>query len=404
MQKTLSANLGEKCFAEDLSALRFWQAMTKLSEDGYEVNVHTLSHEMSKRDPSNQWAIELAEILEHGAQTLNVDYFLDQVLERTWQKEVCGEMKTLSDAVQTNPDLNLKAMASRLENSPTSRGSGLNQKELSELLLQDIDERVRSKQLGIVQHSTGWENLDELINGWLPSSLNVLAGRPAMGKTSLGISFALSALKQKKSVVFFTIEMSAKEITRKFLSSISNVDNKKLLRGDLSDADADRIYHATKRFSELPIIVVDELTSIEKIVREATRHHKRGDCDMVVLDYVQLCKSEEKFNSPREKIIHVTNSLKVLAKDLGVPVLALAQIGRIRAGDTVRKPALTDLKESGSIEEDADTVLMIHRESYYGVGSKNLLIVGKSRHGEMGEVEFHASMSVNRFTEVRDGV
>ena len=243
--------------------------------------------------------------------------------------------------------------------------------------------------------STGLHDLDKFINGLNKSDLMLLAARPAMGKTSLALNIALNVAKKypKKTVAFFSLEMSKEQLVTRLLSNESFVDNKKLTTGQLTVDEWTKIGIASSALSQTDIRVDDNPSlSVADMNAKCRRIDNLG---LVVIDYLQLMTSagtKTAANENRQQIVSdISRSLKIMAKELNVPILCLSQLSRANESRQDKRPMLSDLRESGAIEQDADEVLFIYRDDYYNKNSEEQnvaeVIVAKNRHGEVGTVK-----------------
>lgn len=241
--------------------------------------------------------------------------------------------------------------------------------------------------------STGLRDLDAKINGLNKGNLLLVAARPAMGKTSFALNMALNvAKKYKKTVAFFSLEMSREELAMRLLSSESFVDSQKMATGKLTEEEWIKIGMASSALSQTDIRV-DDNGGIT--VAEMNAKLRRLDnLGLVVIDYLQLMQGSGygRNNDNRVQVVSdISRSLKVMAKELNVPVVCLSQLNRAAEGRSDKRPVLSDLRESGSIEQDADSVMMLYRDDYYNPNTeeKNIAecIVAKNRHGEIGTVK-----------------
>ena len=243
--------------------------------------------------------------------------------------------------------------------------------------------------------STGLVDLDKFLNGLNKSDLMILAARPAMGKTSLALNIALNVAKKypKKTVAFFSLEMSKEQLVTRLLSNESFVDNKKLTTGQLSVEEWTKIGIASSALSQTDIRV-DDNPSLS-VAEMNAKCRRIDDLALVVIDYLQLMTSagtKTAANENRQQIVtDISRSLKIMAKELNVPILCLSQLSRANESRQDKRPMMSDLRESGAIEQDADEVLFIYRDDYYNKNSaeQNVaeVIVAKNRHGEVGTVK-----------------
>ena len=241
---------------------------------------------------------------------------------------------------------------------------------------------------------TGFFDYDRITAGLHNSELIILAARPAMGKSALAINIATNvALKAKKGVAIFSLEMPKEQVANRILSAEAMIDSNKIRTGMLEDDDWVKIASNMGRLSEAPIYIDDTSSLTVMEIRAKCRKLKtEKDIGLVVIDYLQLIQGSGKRNSNREQEIgEISRALKILAKEIDVPVIALSQLSRGVEKRETKTPMLSDLRESGSIEQDADMVLFIHRDDYYNKEAemKNVaqLIIAKHRAGELGTVD-----------------
>ena len=242
--------------------------------------------------------------------------------------------------------------------------------------------------------STGLSDLDRAISGLNKSDLILLAARPGMGKTSMALNILLHAGKfSGKSVVFFSLEMSREQLAMRLISGESFVDNKKLVTGKLSENDWDRVAAAAAALNQTRILIDDDPSL--SVADMNAKCRRVDDLGLVVIDYLQLMQSaggRSYAGENRQQVVSdISRALKIMAKELNVPVLCLSQLSRASEGRQDKRPMLSDLRESGAIEQDADIVMFIYREGYYNKESDNPnlaeCIVAKNRHGETRTVE-----------------
>jgi len=238
--------------------------------------------------------------------------------------------------------------------------------------------------------STGFTDFDNLTSGLQNSDFIIIAGRPSMGKTALALNIALNAaLIDKVGVAIFSLEMSSLQLGIRLLGSDAMIDAWKLRKGAMQDDDYLRLTDSANRLSELPIYIDDSsaLSSLE-IKAKARRLKKKYDISLVIIDYLQLMQSKKAVESRQLEISDISRSLKALAKDLDIPILALSQLNRKVEDRPNKRPMLADLRESGALEQDADLIMFIYREELYNRTEENKgkaeLIIAKHRNGPTG--------------------
>ena len=285
--------------------------------------------------------------------------------------------------------------------------------KLSSVLLQTfdrLDSLNREADESVRPVSTGIGDLDRVITGLNRSDLIILAARPGMGKTSFALNIARNvACKSKKSVAFFSLEMSKEQLASRLLSSEALVGGTKLRTGKLTDEEWQRLIPASDILKNANLYIDD--TPGITITEMKSRLRRLRQIDLVVVDYLQLMSSTRRIDSRVNEISEITRSLKIMAKELNVPVITLSQLSRASEQRPDHRPQLSDLRDSGSIEQDADIVLFLYREGYYDKNSDDSAapavdmnsgecIVAKNRHGEMSTVKLHWQGEFMRFTDV----
>jgi len=255
---------------------------------------------------------------------------------------------------------------------------------------------------------TGFHDLDRMIGGLEPGSLNIIAARPSMGKTSFALTIAQNAaLKQGVPVGIFSLEMPATQLVTRMIASEARIDMNRLRLGELSDRDFQRLVDVAGKIAEAPIYIDDtpdlSLLELRARARRLAAQHKLG---LIIVDYLQLMSGaagSSKVENRQQEIAAISRGLKSLARELDIPVIALSQLSRAVESRQDKRPMLSDLRESGSIEQDADLVLFIYREEYYKPGHKPgiaEIIIGKQRNGPTGTVELQFHSTYVRFNDL----
>lgn len=251
--------------------------------------------------------------------------------------------------------------------------------------------------------STGFVDLDELISGFQPGSLNILAARPSMGKTALSLSLAYNAAKAGHAGAFFSLEMSDLQLEQRLLAMEGRLDMRRVRNGQMSSRDWERAAHTLSHLSGLGIFVDDSSQlSISEFRSRARRLAARERIEWIVVDYLQLMSAPG--GNREQEISAISRGLKAVARELNIPVIALAQLSRAVESRPNKRPMLSDLRESGSIEQDADLVMFIYRDEYYYPASEQAgmaeVIVGKQRNGPIGTITLTYLNSHTRFANV----
>jgi replicative DNA helicase len=265
-------------------------------------------------------------------------------------------------------------------------------REIQELLNETMDQLEENYERGdtITGAATGYDDLDELLSGLQPSTLNIVGARPAMGKTAFGLGMATHIAKHAaKPVLFFSLEMGHAELTQRILSSEAKVDSTKLRTGKLSESDWSKIGLAVGRL-EVPLYLDDNPRVTVMEIRAKARRVKalQGGLSLIVIDYLQLMGGDGNSENRQLEVSEISRSLKVLARELEVPIVALSQLSRNLESRSDKRPMLADLRESGSLEQDADVVMFLYRDEVYNSESPDKgsaeVIVSKHRSGPIG--------------------
>lgn len=290
---------------------------------------------------------------------------------------------------------------------------------------------------GLAGISTGLADIDRKLGGLHPSDLIILAGRPSMGKTALATNIAFNIAKAYRKgeradgtigtvnggvVGFFSLEMSAEQLATRILSEQAEVSSEKLRRGEMEEDDFRRVVEASRALSSIPLYIDDTpALSISAIATRARRLKRKSGLDVLFIDYLQLARAASAKENRVNEVSEITQGLKAIAKELNIPVIALSQLSRQVESREDKRPQLSDLRESGSIEQDADSVMFVFREQYYHerlkppeddpkfpewaekaerVFNRAEAIIGKQRHGPIGTVELAFHGEFTRFSDL----
>ncbi len=386
---------------------RIYEAMLGLFERGNPVDLVTLTEELKRRGEFEHiGSYYLSELTTRVASAANVEYHARIIAEKSLLRRMIETMTTVvGEAYDPGTDaFDLLDRAEqnifRISESQLRKGARSMQDVVMETFKQL--EALTEREGGITGVPSGFHALDQMTGGWQNSDLVIIAARPSMGKTALSLAVARNAAKDPRygvGVAFFSLEMSASQLAQRLLTSEARVDAQAARTGRLSDEDWQKLARAAGTLSAAPIFVDDTPgLGILELRAKCRRLKAEHDIGLVVVDYLQLMHgTRDNRNSNREQeIAQISRSLKALAKELDVPVIALAQLSRAvetRGGD--KRPQLSDLRESGSIEQDADVVAFIYRAERYGItvdehgnSTEGLgeVIIGKQRNGPIGNV------------------
>lgn len=258
--------------------------------------------------------------------------------------------------------------------------------------------------------SSGFTDFDQMTNGFNPSDLVILAARPAMGKTAFALNLALNAAKSNKSILIFSLEMSSSQLFQRFIAMEAGIGLQKIRTGFLSENDWGRMGLASETLMKTQLNIADLPNATVMEIRTVARRMKAaGKLDMILIDYLQLIKGNSGKNENRQQeISDISRSLKGIARELDVPIIALSQLSRATEQRADRRPMLSDLRESGAIEQDADMVAFLYRDDYYNEESEvkgiTEIIIGKQRNGPVGTVKLRFFHELTKFVNYTNKV
>ncbi|RMF12799.1 MAG: replicative DNA helicase [Candidatus Dadabacteria bacterium] len=279
--------------------------------------------------------------------------------------------------------------------------------DLAAEAVKTIESRWNKELVGL---DTGFTDLNEKTGGLHPNELIIIAARPGMGKTSFALNVAMNAASlSKKGVLFFSLEMGAEQLVQRLLSSESGIDQQKLRKGIFSRQEWPAIIDAAGRLGQIPLFINDTpaltvpkiFASARRLIADLRRNEAVDGLGLIVVDYLQLMSAGRKVDRRDLEVGEISRGLKLLAKDLQIPVIALSQLNRSLESRSDKRPMLSDLRESGAIEQDADVIMFIYRDDVYHEDSDRPnvaeIIIGKQRNGPLGTVELRFTPEFTRF-------
>lgn len=386
----------------DKRHMSIYEGMVNLFEHHKPVDLLTLTDELNKKDLLEEvgGSKYLAELTNYVPTAAHATTYAEMVAQKAVRRRLIkasGEISELGYEEEFNvQELLEKAEAELFAVSDQSLKNDLT--SIETILLESFDrlEELHRNKGGIRGVKTGYRDLDNMTAGLQRSDLLILAARPAMGKTTLVTNLAYNvATLNKQSVLFFSLEMSKEQLIDRMLADVSGVDSWNIRTGNLSDEDFAKLSEASGEMAEAPIYIDDTpgLTVLEMRTK-ARRAAHQAPLGLIVIDYLQLIQGSGRDNGNRvQEVSEISRGLKLLARELNVPVIALSQLSRSVESRSPQIPQLADLRESGSIEQDADIVMFIYREAYYNPDTdrQNItdLIIAKHRNGPTGKVELY---------------
>ena len=373
-------------------------SMIELFEKNEPTDYITLTEHLRKKNKLEEvgGASYLTTLCEQIPTAANVEYYAKIVKE----KSVLRRLIYCATEIATRGYSNLDEVGELLDFAEKSifditeeqiKSSVYPLKEILKTSFKAIENLYNKKEL-ITGVATGFTELDQMTSGFQPSDLIIIAGRPSMGKTAFALNIAHNAAYESKvPIVVFSLEMSKEQLALRMLCSEARVDAHKMRSGFLSESDWPKLTRAAGKLSETKIFIDDTAgMGVLEMRAKARRLKSEHGLGMVIVDYLQLMKGRGSIDSREQEISDISRSLKALAKELKVPVIALSQLNRRVEDRAVKKPQLADLRESGAIEQDADVILFLYRDEVYNPDSQDKgsaeIIIGKQRNGPTGEI------------------
>jgi replicative DNA helicase len=397
---------------------RIWDKMVALSERGVAIDFITLKEELARMGELDEVGgpAYVSALADGVPRTANVEYYARIVKEKaTLRNLIHSANKILVEAYEAEQEP--EVLLDEAERSIFAiaegriRGGFVPLKDLVQSSFEKIEKLQQQK--GVVTGvPTGFIDLDEMTTGLQPGDLVIVAARPSMGKTSLVLNIAQYVTTQTpKTVGFFSLEMSKDQLFMRLLTSEARIDAHRFRSGFLNEKDYGKLSHALGVLAAAPLFI-DDTASIGVLEMRAKSRRLKAEhgLDLLIVDYLQLMTGRGRFESRQQEVSAISRSLKGLAKELEVPIIALSQLSRAPEGRGDHKPQLSDLRESGAIEQDADLVMFIYRAEVYekeqtkpedqGIAE---IIIGKQRNGPIGSVRLSFLNQFTRFENLAPG-
>ncbi len=399
---------------------KIYEAIRNMNMDERPVDIMTLNDELSKMGEIDKvgGVDYLMEISSQVASAAHVESHARILAEKYMQRQLihfAGDIETKAyDSSVDVDELMQQAEGSLFQISQNNMKQDFTQVAPVVKNAVEILQRAASNKGGLTGIPTGYTGMDEITSGWQASDLVIIAGRPAMGKTSFALSIAKNvAVDDGVPIGFFSLEMNNVQLVNRLISNVCEVSGRKILNGQLDPSDWERLDKRIGRLTDAPIYVDDTPgLSVFELRTKARRLVREKGVKIIMIDYLQLMNANGmKFGSRQEEVSTISRSLKGLAKELDIPVLALSQLSRNvenREGLEGKRPQLSDLRESGAIEQDADMVLFVHRPEYYHIYQDEKgndlhgmaqIIIAKHRKGSTGDVLLNFRGEFTRFQD-----
>jgi len=394
---------------------KIFTAIRSIQDRNVAVDQLTLAEELKQRGQLEEagGVVYLATIAAEVVTAANIDHHAGIVKEKATARhiiEVSAELTARAFEGRDHPKELIdwaETRIGKLSEHSTSRKFVPIEGVLGDTF--DQIDRVHKSDSTVTGVTTGYAKLNDLTSGWQPGDLVLLAARPSVGKTALALCLARNAAEENDIAVgVFSLEMACTQIAQRLLCIESGTDLHKMRTGRLRDQDFHQLTNCTGRLAKLPIFIDDTPgLGIQELRAKARQLHRREDIKMLVVDYMQLMSGDNTRNGREQEVASISRGLKNLARDLGIPVLGLSQLSRAVEARPDKRPQLSDLRESGTLEQDSDVVLFIYRPEMYGITGPNKedlegvaeIIVGKQRNGPTGDINLQWDKQAARFLE-----
>lgn len=398
-----------------------YAALQAMYRAGKSIDIITVKDELTARGKlqavGGPYALTL--ISSRVASSAHLEYHVLILRQKFVRREMrLGFHKLLalaSDEMTDIADTLVEAhnLLDRLENECGTSEHLRGMEQLMEDTFAQIEARVANGKNGITGIPTGFADLDRITSGWQCGDLNIIAARPAVGKTAFALHLARTAAQAGFHTVVYSLEMQGERLGDRWLLAVTpDVSPQHLKSGQLTPEELRQVRNATAELSRLSIKVDDHpATNMDRVRSSARMLQSKGQCDMIILDYLQLCDmtTGQPNRNREQEVAQASRKAKLLAKELNIPVLLLSQLNRESEGRPGRRPELSDLRESGAIEQDADMVMLLYRpaicgqtidrKSKYPADGLGVVIVAKHRNGETGDVYFGHNQSLTKMTD-----
>ena len=383
----------------DPSNREIFAAMLSMANDSKPIDLVTLDAELTRRGRLDAvgGAAYLVELTQGVPSAANVQAYIRIVDEKaTLRRLIATAERILQDSYAGQKEnQEILEAAEKAVYDITMRKGGEELQPIQPVLISTFEkiEQLVKNHGRIEGVPTGYTELDDLLTGLHPGELVLVAGRPAMGKTSIGMNFVENAaIRSQKKAAVFSLEMPAEQLAMRMLCTEAKVDMQHVRRGRLSDSEWELLSDALVKIGSAPIYVdCTPGITVPEMRSKARRLQMEHGLDLIMIDYLSLMTATGKTGSRQEEVSQISRTLKGLAMELGVPVIALQQLSRAPAGRSNHRPLLSDIRESGAIEQDADVVMFIHREDYYDPDTPDKnnaeIIIAKQRNGSLGTVK-----------------
>ena len=388
-----------------------FDAMSHIAAMGRPIDLVTLNDELTRRGTLDgvggvDYLIQLSQFVPTAA---NAGAYIRIVDEKATLRRLIDASQTITQSCYAADEETADILASAEKSiyDITMRKGGEMLKPITELIPAAFErfERLEKNHGKLDGVATGFSDLDRVLTGFHPGEFILLAARPSMGKTSIGMNIiANAAVREKARCAVFSLEMPAEQLVMRLLCSQANVDMQAARRGQLQMDDWGKLADALVTLSEAPIYIdATSGISVPEVRSKARRLQMEKGLDLIMIDYLGLMSATGRNNSRQEEVSSISRALKGLAQELRIPVLVLQQLSRANTNRSDHRPVLSDIRDSGAIEQDADVVMFLHREAYYNPDTEKKngaeLIIAKQRNGPLGTIELIWNAPYTKFTD-----
>jgi replicative DNA helicase len=384
----------------DVDRIKIATVIQELLNSDVEFN-----HTVLKDKLNGHSATMLIPILGNYIPETNITFFMDQLLSWHNLKNLVLDMSAVCQEILSSQNTDkpekivtkIKNIYDKSEKCVTGMVEFHNMREMIALTVERIEERIVMKKNGKVRgYSTGIQKLDEFMQGFIPGRFYIIAARTSVGKTSFASFATLQAIKQSAKPLFFSNEMDKEDLIEKFIAAEAKISTHKFQTGDMNDMELSALVTAANDLANLRA-VVDEKNGwdLDTLLSTVHRLHRRGECDMVVVDYLQQVRVKSA-KTKYEQVSAVSDEMKKLSRELAIPVIGLAQINReAERGPVKEVPSLSHLKDSGSLEQDADMVMILHKDDISS--EETIMSIAKNRYGKTGSLKLRHKLNINTY-------
>lgn len=399
---------------------KIYKIMGELYRKDKPIDIITLTNELRSKNLLEKvgGAADLTKLVNEIPSTANFSHYMKLIRDKAIMRKFIetGSYMIAQGFGQVDCDEFCNEIESKVMEITNAKGSEEEFLDMETVCRETFDyiENVYENRGEVIGVPTGFGYLDHLTAGLQPGDLIIIAARPSMGKTTFVLNLAINAATKKKKVGFISLEMSRRQLALKQISMLGKLDSNELRRGNIQENDWSHISHALGKLAKMPIFIADKIgvATFSKIRSKIRRLITKHKLDLIIIDYLQLIDSFAggKIENRQQEVTKISRGFKLLASELDIPIVALSQLSRSVEQRHDKRPLMSDLRESGAIEQDADIVAFLYREGYYVKNDPDVsdtgteLIIAKQRNGPVGTVYLEFMPTYSKFVETNEGV